>query len=399
MPGPIFIFTDVPMGPYYQYCAQLANGLQRCTSNSVELISVFSDTKRKILREDEAEFLDGEVSFTVFDPGQGSKPYRLMVLLLNLVRFWWRIVWTRHSVVHIHAPSGILLFDVGLLVLLRLAGASLVRTIHELTAAERFDKTSSFQQWVAGLQLRLVHHIIVHDQMSGNRLQEEFNIDVSRFTILPHGNNLIFRTFSPGDVTSLVQRRDDRPLILFHGIKRNKGIEVFLAAVRLLNERNCRFRVLITGQTNPGDEDLVKTIEELSCIELDSRYVPSREIWQVYSRADMVVMPYLKGTTSGAVHLAFAFAQPVIASDLNCFKELVVDGKTGLVVPSGNQEALADAIQYLLDNPTEAAACGQMGFELISGIKYDWNRIAAFTADAYRKCRVENVVYDEYGTN
>lgn len=385
--SPVYIFTDVPLGPYYQYCAQLANGLQQCKKNPVELIAIFSDTKRNMLCKDEACFLDEGLLVRVFDPGKGSKGYRLMILLLNLIRFWWRIVRTHHAVVHIHVPTGISLFDLGLLVALRVAGASLVRTVHELTAAERFDRPSLFQRWLAGLQLRLVHHIIVHDQISADHLQEEFNIKESCLTILPHGNNLVFRSFAPEGEDFLEQRHDDRSVVLFHGIKRNKGIEVFLAAVRLLNERNCRFRVLVTGQTNPGDEDLVPVIQELPGVELDSRYVPSREIWKSYMRANMVVLPYLKGTTSGAVHLAYAFARPVVASDLNCFRELVVDGRTGLVVPSGNSEALADAIQYFLDNPVKAAACGKRGEELVSSIKYDWNRIAAVTAAAYGKCR------------
>lgn len=378
--------TDVPLGPYYHYCSQLANALNQATCQ-VELVSVFSDTRRSFPCEDEAAFLDKTIPVTVLDPGKRGKVYRLGGLLLNLARLLVRMVRHKDPVAHIHAPSGIFVFDSGLLVALRLAGATVVRTIHELTAAERFGKSSGFQQWLAGVQLRLAHHLIVHDQKTADRLAVEFGIDPSRMTVAPHGNYLVFRKFLPEEDPTAATPTDEPPVVLFQGIKRHKGIEVFLAAVRILNQRGCRFKALIIGQVNQGDEDLLDSIRAVDHIELDSRYVPSRELWRLYLRAAMVVMPYLKGTTSGAVHLAFAFARPVIASDLDCFKRLVIDGQTGLTSPAGDDEALANAIQYLLENPAVAAAYGQQGFSLVSGAEYDWNRIAAVTADAYLKGR------------
>lgn len=384
----IYIITDVPLGPYYHYCSQLANGLHRNSAGQVEMVSIFSDTRRD-RSDDEAAFLDRSIPCATLDPGKNGKLYRLIALAFSLGRFLLRVARQRNTVVHLHAPSGIFLLDAGLLIALRLAGVTVVRTIHELTAVERFGSVSRFQRWLAGLQLRLAHHLIVHDWKTADRLATEFLIGPARMTIVPHGNYLVFRDFLPDQPAPAVSATDEPPVMLFQGIKRHKGIEVFLAAVRLLNQRGCRFRALITGQVNPGDEDLLAIIKATPNITLDSRYVPSRELWQVYTRAAMVVMPYLKGTTSGAVHLAFAFARPVIASDLDCFRELVIDGVTGMTVPAGDAEALATAIQNLLETPDQARAYGQHGFELVSGATFDWKRIASVTAQAYQLRRGE----------
>jgi glycosyltransferase involved in cell wall biosynthesis len=380
------MITDVPLGPYYHYCSQLANGLQRNAPARIEMVSLFADTKRG-MAADEAAFLDPAIPCSVLDPGKCGKPYRLLGLAFNLGRFLTRIARQGNTVVHLHAPSGIFLLDAGFLLALRLAGAVVIRTLHELTAVERFGAASGLQRHLAGLQLRLAHHIIVHDQKTADRLAKEFRIALSRMTVVPHGNYLVFRKFLPDRHSLATPAPDDPPVVLFQGIKRHKGIEVFLAAVHLLNQRGCRFKALITGQINPGDEDLIRVIKATPNVALDSRYVPSSELWQVYTKAAMVVMPYLKGTTSGAVHLAFAFSRPVIASDLDCFRPLVSAGETGLISPAGDAAALATTIQSLLENPAAATAYGRRGFELVSGATYDWDRIAGVTAAAYRQGR------------
>lgn len=385
LPSSIYILTDVPMGPYYHYCSQLANGLLHCPPTSVTMISIFSDTSRKIQKSEEMAFLDERVAIKVLDPGKYGRLYRLVLLFFRLIGLAWQIFCSKNCVVHIHAPSGMLLFDAGLIILLKLSGARVVRTIHELTAAERFRAPSKMQMFFAGLQLHLVHHIIAHDLKTATRLHEEFHIDKSKITVVPHGNYLIFRKFaSPEDLTAS-RPFEEKPIVLFQGIKRHKGIEVFLDAIRLLYQRGSHFKTLITGQVNPGDEDILETIKNIPGIELDSRYIPSSDMWRIYDRVAMVIMPYLKGTTSGAVHLAFAFSRPVISSDISCFDNLIIDRKTGLVTPAGDAESLANAIQYLLENPDEAVRLGKQGFELTSSPEYDWKRIAQVTVETYMK--------------
>ena len=79
--------------------------------------------------------------------------------------------------------------------------------------------------------------------------------------------------------------------------------------------------------------------------------------------ATMVVVPSL-GEGFGMVALeAMERARPVIASAVGGLPEIVADGETGLVVPPGDAEALAEAIVALAGDLERAAEMGQRGRE------------------------------------
>jgi glycosyltransferase involved in cell wall biosynthesis len=77
--------------------------------------------------------------------------------------------------------------------------------------------------------------------------------------------------------------------------------------------------------------------------------------------AAIVVVPSL-GEGFGMVALeAMERSRPVIASAVGGLPEIVVDGETGLVVPPGDAEALADAMVALASDLPRAAAMGEAG--------------------------------------
>jgi glycosyltransferase involved in cell wall biosynthesis len=77
--------------------------------------------------------------------------------------------------------------------------------------------------------------------------------------------------------------------------------------------------------------------------------------------AAIVVVPSL-GEGFGMVALeAMERSRPVIASAVGGLPEIVVDGETGLVVPAGDAEALADAMVALASDLPRAAAMGEAG--------------------------------------
>jgi glycosyltransferase involved in cell wall biosynthesis len=79
--------------------------------------------------------------------------------------------------------------------------------------------------------------------------------------------------------------------------------------------------------------------------------------------AGIVVVPSL-GEGFGMVALeAMERARPVIASAVGGLPEIVADGETGLVVPSGDADALAEAIVALAGDPQRAARMGAAGRE------------------------------------
>jgi glycosyltransferase involved in cell wall biosynthesis len=62
---------------------------------------------------------------------------------------------------------------------------------------------------------------------------------------------------------------------------------------------------------------------------------------------------------------AMATGRPVVSCALSGIPELVRDGETGLLVPSDDPEAFADAIARLAANPEERLRFGRQGRALV----------------------------------
>ena len=77
--------------------------------------------------------------------------------------------------------------------------------------------------------------------------------------------------------------------------------------------------------------------------------------------ADLLVLPSLWEGMPLALLEGMACRLPVVASDVSGSRELVVPGRPGLLVPPGDAEALAEALEELLTHPARARALGEAG--------------------------------------
>jgi glycosyltransferase involved in cell wall biosynthesis len=80
---------------------------------------------------------------------------------------------------------------------------------------------------------------------------------------------------------------------------------------------------------------------------------------------DIFVLPSLSEGLSSAIIEAMAHSLPVIGSNVGGIPELVKPGENGLLVPAGDPEALARAIQHLAQNPTISLQMGLRGRDMV----------------------------------
>jgi glycosyltransferase involved in cell wall biosynthesis len=98
-----------------------------------------------------------------------------------------------------------------------------------------------------------------------------------------------------------------------------------------------------------------------------------------FAAAHIVVVPSITDVTGdrdglpNVVLEAMSSGRPVVASDVGAVSSAVVDGRTGVLVPPGDAEALAGALEFLVDQPDtrerlgrEARARVEADFELHS---------------------------------
>jgi glycosyltransferase involved in cell wall biosynthesis len=158
---------------------------------------------------------------------------------------------------------------------------------------------------------------------------------------------------------------DRQPLVVFVGrLNRWKGYEVLVEALADLNQRRPgTFRVAIAGSTPPGEEwraaDLQRRLEEASLAGCSEVLGQLDDPIPLLDRADIVVAPSTLPDPFPTVILeAMRSARAVVASDHGGAPEMLDHGSSGILVPPRDSEALAAAIERLIDDPGLRAALG-----------------------------------------
>ncbi|MCK4806028.1 MAG: glycosyltransferase family 4 protein [Candidatus Aegiribacteria sp.] len=94
------------------------------------------------------------------------------------------------------------------------------------------------------------------------------------------------------------------------------------------------------------------------------REVPDSRLLELYRGAQVVVCPQ-RNEPYGLVPLeAMACGTPVVAVNQGGFRENVIDGENGLLVPV-DAESIAEALLFLFENPCRASIMGATGREFV----------------------------------
>lgn len=167
----------------------------------------------------------------------------------------------------------------------------------------------------------------------------------------------------------------DRPTLLFVGrFVPRKGGQILFKALPRIRERIPDVRVLVVG--DGPLEGWYRTLARASGAEV--RFLgslPAREIPRAYRTADLFVAPSTGQESFGIVHLeAMACGVPIVASDIEGYREVLDAGREAVLFPNRDPAALADAAVRVLQEPRLArsmAAAGRAKAE-----RHAWSGIA-----------------------
>ena len=203
-------------------------------------------------------------------------------------------------------------------------------------------------------------------------------------------NGIDTSEYAPDPGTDVLERYGvdpDRPAVVFVGrITRQKGLPVLLRAAAEFDPD--AQLVIAAGQPDTPElaaevTTLVKQLQAArSGVIWLSGMLAKREVIQLLSHATVFACPSLYEPL-GIVNLeAMACGTSVVASRVGGIPEVVADGETGLLVPSGDPAALARAVNTLVRDPDRAATMGQQGRERAIA-EFGWQAIAAQTVALY----------------
>ena len=181
----------------------------------------------------------------------------------------------------------------------------------------------------------------------------------------------------PGDLVVMMASR-----LLY-----DKGVSEYVDASRALYSRRSNVRFVLAGDRDPGNRDSVTSHDlEKWADEGSILYVGYRDdMPALLATSDIVVLPtyYPEGIPRVLIEAA-AMSTPIVSTTIPGVAEIVEDGVNGSLVPPRDADALASAIEGLLNNPqlrSEYGAAGRRKAEL----EYDDRQVAQAYVEEYKK--------------
>jgi len=146
-----------------------------------------------------------------------------------------------------------------------------------------------------------------------------------------------------------------------------KGQDIFLrAAAQVVDEfPGARFQII--GAPLFGEQDYEREVRALcTSLGLDENVEWlgfRRDVPQLVANCDLLVHASKTGEPFGQVVVeAMMASRPVVATRGGGIPEIVLDGETGFLVPMGDADAMARAIEAMLRDPKRAEQMGKNGF-------------------------------------
>jgi len=224
------------------------------------------------------------------------------------------------------------------------------------------------------------HIRLIFQNDDNRRAFLHFIIIAANQAILIRGSGVDIHQFTP-----VPESQSERPVILYAGrLLKDKGVGEFIEAARLLRAKNSPARFVMAGDFYPKnphslDPDLVRTWVEEGIVEWIGQ---SHEMSAVIQSAALAVLPsYHEGLPKFLLEAA-ASGRAIITTNIPGCRDVVRDGYNGLLVPPRDAQALADAIEYLVNNPEQRRVMGHHGRQLAE-VEFAVEKVVSQTSEVY----------------
>jgi D-inositol-3-phosphate glycosyltransferase len=196
-------------------------------------------------------------------------------------------------------------------------------------------------------------------------LVDLYQADPAKLHIIPCGvDPNVFRPMRQADAREALGRDQCERIVLFVGrIEQIKGIDVLLRALGLLFFRHPEFRsdlclLVVGGALDPGDDSPeTEKVEELRRLvhehrmEANVSFVGSMDQQRLalfYAAADVCAVPSLTESFGLVALESMACGTPVVGTRVGGLQTLIEHGESGLLVPAGDYQALAESLAQVL---------------------------------------------------
>jgi L-malate glycosyltransferase len=206
--------------------------------------------------------------------------------------------------------------------------------------------------------LRLADRVVCNSRAAADRLRAA-GVPQRKLVVIPNGlTEAAFAETAPalppdGVLRVAMIARMNSPA---------KNHDVFLRAAARLAARLQNVEFLLVGD-GPLRAKLEMLAGEVGVAERVRFLGDRRDIAAILASVAASALPSRSESLSNAIIESMAAGVPVVASRAGGNAELIQDGQTGLLVPPGDDESLASALERLLTDPPFRVSCGRRASE------------------------------------
>jgi len=255
------------------------------------------------------------------------------------------------------------------LALIRQLRMPVITTLHTVLTDPTPDQASVMRGLV-----QLSDRLVVMCDRAVTILTERHGIPPEKLAVIPHGiPDVPF--VDPAFYKDQFGLEGRTVLLTFGLISPGKGIEVAIQALPRIIERHPTVTYVVLGATHPhvfkqqGDayltslQRLAERHRVAEHVAFHSRYVTLEELCGYLGAADVYLTPYLNKSqiVSGTLAYALGCGKAVVSTPY-WYAEEMLAGERGVLVPFRDPQALAEAVNGLLDDPVRCNAMRKRGY-------------------------------------
>jgi glycosyltransferase involved in cell wall biosynthesis len=325
-------------------------------------------------------------------PSLARRIARVLRYYVRLIRY---VTVAKPGIFHILWNNKLELFDRTFLMLYhKLQGKKIVLTVHNVNAGVRDGNDSLLNRLTLRMQYRLADHLFVHTEQMKAQLLRVFGVAERVVSVIPYGiNNSVPDTdLSSAEAKRRLGVKETEKIILFYGaIWPYKGLEYLVEAYLRLAASNSEYRLVIAGEPKRGSEQYLKKILQMLSDELlissviqKLQYIPDKDTELYFKAADVLVLPYTYIFQSGVLFLAYSFGLPVVATDVGCFRDDIIAGKTGFLCKPCDSAELARALEtYFESDLFKSLGTRRQDVKDYAVQRHSWDTVAEITRAVY----------------
>jgi len=213
-----------------------------------------------------------------------------------------------------------------------------------------------------------------------------FGVPKEKIFPLPDGIDLdeIEKYFKNGEITreDLNLQNVDIVLMNVNRLASNKGVCYLIDALKILNEKlNVELILVGSGPEERKIKEQIKALELKDKV-LHFKNISDKEMFQLYTLADISVTPTLYEGLPLVILEAMACGKPIVASNVSEVSQVVRNDENGFLVPPGDSKAIANAILKIY-NRNLFKKMGKRSREIVKN--YDWDNIAKLAIEKYKE--------------